>query len=261
MFSHISSWRIFMTFKPLVLLIIGLSCAHAATAADVQVAVAANFAIPMKKIANQFQLATGHRAILSSGSTGKLYTQIKNGAPFDVLLSADGATPERLEQEGETVKGSRYVYAIGKLILWSPQPHFVDKMGQTLITGRYDHIAIANPKVAPYGLAAQHTMQRLNLWWNLQSKLVQGENIGQTHQFVKTGNAELGFVALSQVQEDGTTSGSFWLVPQRFYTPLEQQAVLLNKGQDNVAAQALLLFLKSSRAQAVIKSYGYDLAK
>ena len=250
-----------MTFKPFALFIMGLSGIHTAMAENVQIAVAANFAVPMQKIANQFQQATGHRAILSSGSTGKFYTQIKNGAPFDVFLSADTATPERLERENETVSGSRYTYAIGKLVLWSPQSNFVDKMGQALITGRYDHIAIANPKVAPYGMAAQHTMQKLNLWFNLQSKLVQGENIGQTHQFVETGNAELGFVALSQIQSDGKISGSYWLVPQKLYSSLEQQAVLLNKARDNAAAKAFMSFLKSTSTRNVIKSYGYDLPK
>ena len=250
-----------MAFKSLTLLIMGLSCIHTAMAEDVQIAVAANFAGPMQKIARQFQQATGYRAILSFGSTGKFYTQIKNGAPFDVLLSADTATPERLERENEAVSGSRDTYAIGKLVLWSPQSNFVDKMGQALITGRYDHIAIANPKVAPYGMAAQQTMQKLNLWWNLQSKLVQGENIGQTHQFIETGNAELGFVALSQIQGDGKMSGSYWLVPQKLYRPLAQQAVLLSKARDNAAAKAFLSFLKSTRTRDVIKSYGYDLPK
>ena len=250
----------FMTFKRLALFIIGLSCINAAMAENTQIAVATNFAIPMQKIASQFQLETGHRVIISSGSTGKFYTQIKNGAPFDVFLSADATTAERLEREHEIVSGSRYTYAIGKLALWSPQANFVDQKGQALITGRYDHIAIANPKAAPYGMAAQQTMQKLNLWWNLQSKLVQGENIGQTHQFVKTGNVELGFVALSQIQVAGKISGSYWLVPQHFYNPLIQQAVLLNTGQNNPAAKAFMAFLKSTNIQNVIKSYGYGIA-
>ena len=248
-----------MAFKsPKTWLIMGLLCCNTAMADEVRVAVAANFVSPMQKIADQFQQTTGHHVIISSGSTGKFYAQIKNGAPFDVLLSANTETPERLEREGDAVSGSRFTYAIGKLVLWSPQTSFVDKAGQVLATGRFDHIAIANPKVAPYGMAAQQTMQKLNLWWNLQSKLVQGENIAQTQQFISTGNAELGFVALSQIQVDGRTSGSYWLVPQHFYSPLVQQAVLLNKGQNNVAAKALMTFLRSS-ARRVISSHGYSL--
>jgi molybdate transport system substrate-binding protein len=232
----------------------------AAQAADVQVAVAANFTAPMQKIAAAFEKDTGHKAVLAFGATGKFYAQIANGAPFEVLLAADDDTPAKLEAEHRTVAGTRFTYATGKLVLWSAQEGYVDGQGQVLNTGNYAHLAIANPKTAPYGAAAVETLTRLNLYDRVQGKLVQGENIAQTHQFVSTGNAALGFVALSQVYRDGKfTSGSGWIVPANLHSPIRQDAVILAKGGANPAARALADYLKSNKARDIIRSYGYAL--
>lgn len=240
------------------LVVLGLSAPlHAA---EVQVAVAANFTAPMQKIAADFEQATGHQAKLAFGATGKFYAQIKNGAPFEVLLAADDETPAKLEKEGAAVSGSRFTYAIGQLALWSAKPGYVDDKGAVLKQGAFDHLAIANPKLAPYGAAAVETLTKLGLLSGLESKFVQGENIAQTFQFVSTGNAELGFVALSQVVEGGKLkSGSAWIVPANLHSPIRQDAVVLAKGKDNPAAAALVRFLKTDTARAVIKSYGYEL--
>jgi molybdate transport system substrate-binding protein len=229
-------------------------------AAEVSVAVASNFAAPMQKIAAAFEKETGHKALLSVGSTGNFYAQIKNGAPFQVFLSADDETPARLEKEGQGVAGSGFTYAIGKLVLWSKRPGVVDEQGAVLRSTSLDKIALANPKLAPYGAAAIETMTRLGVLQGLQSRFVQGENISQTYQFVASENALLGFVALSQVFVDGRLrEGSAWIVPPAFYTPLRQDAILLAKGKDNPAALALMTFLRSVKAQNIIRSYGYDL--
>jgi molybdate transport system substrate-binding protein len=223
------------------------------------IAVAANFMAPMQQMLPAFEAATGHKLQLSSGSTGKFYAQIKNGAPFDVLLAADDETPIKLEQEGAAVAGSRFSYAIGKLVLWSASVDGVDAKGEVLRQGKFSHLAIANPKLAPYGRAAQESLQALGLWDGLQGKLVTGENIAQTQQFVASGNAQLGLLALSQVWRDGRlSSGSAWLVPEKLHAPIRQDAVLLLKGKDNPAAQALLSYLRSDAAKAVLRSYGYS---
>jgi molybdate transport system substrate-binding protein len=233
--------------------------AHAACAAEVQVAVAANFTAPMRRIAASFEQATGHKAQLAFGSTGKFYAQIRNGAPFDVLLAADDETPVRLEKEALAVAGSRFTYSIGQLALWSAKPGYVDAEGAVLRQGAFRHLALANPKLAPYGAAAVETLDKLGLLAALQPKFVQGENIAQTFQFVSTGNAELGFVALSQVVEGGKLkSGSAWIVPSSLHAPIRQDAVLLARGKDNPAALALLQYLKEDRARAIIKAYGYE---
>jgi molybdate transport system substrate-binding protein len=245
--------------KRLAVLLATIACASA-HAADVQVAVAANFTEPMKKIAAEFEKDTGHKAVLAFGATGKFYAQINNGAPFDVLLAADDETPAKLEKEGKTVAGSRFTYATGKLVLWSAKPGYVDAQGKVLETGNYAHLSIANPKTAPYGLAAVETMEKLGVTAKVQPKLVQGENIGQAHQFVSTGNAELGFVALSQVWTDGKfNAGSGWIVPANLHNPIRQDAVILYKGASNAAARALETYLKSDKAKAIIRSYGYEL--
>lgn len=232
----------------------------AAQADEVSVAVAANFIAPMQKIATAFEQATGHKAVLSSGATGKFYAQITHGAPFQVLLAADDATPVRLESEGRTVAGSRFTYAVGQLVLWSAQPGYVDAEGQVLRTGDFAHLAIANPKLAPYGLAAQQTLDKLGVAARVQPRLVMGENIAQTYQFVASGNAQLGFVALSQVMEDGRIArGSAWRVPASLHEPIRQDAVLLAAGKDSAAARALLQYLRSDAARAVIRSYGYGI--
>lgn len=232
-------------------------CAHA-QADEVAVAVAANFTAPMQKIAAQFEKDTGHKATLSFGATGKFYAQINNGAPFGILLAADDTTPEKLAKEGKAVDASRFTYAIGQLVLWSKQANYVDDKGQVLKTGDYQHIAIANPKLAPYGLAAMQTLDKLGLTAQVQPRVVQGENIGQTYQFAASGNAQLGFVALSQVMEGGQLrEGSAWIVPEAMHESIRQDAIVLNSAKDNPAAKALMEYLKGDKARAVIKSYGY----
>lgn len=229
-------------------------------AGQAHVAVAANFAAPLKAIATELEKATGHSLKITVGATGKLYAQIKNGAPFDVLLAADTHTPAQLEADGLAQAGSRFTYATGKLVLWSANAATVDAQGEVLRTGNFRKLAFASPKVAPYGTAALQVMGKLGLSAALAPKLVQGESIGQTFGFVFTGNAELGFVALSQVLEGGQLkSGSMWVVPQPLYQPIRQDAVVLHRGAPNPAAQALIALLKSPRIQALIRAYGYDL--
>jgi molybdate transport system substrate-binding protein len=226
---------------------------------EVQVAVAANFTAPMKRIAADFEKDTGHKAVLTFGATGKFYAQITHGAPFEVLLAADDETPAKLEKEGAAVIGSRFTYATGRLALWSVQPGLVDAQGDVLKNGNFKKIAIAAPRLAPYGAAAVETMTKLGLQAALEPRLVQGESIGQAFSFVSTGNAELGFVALSQVYEDGKIkSGSAWIVPANLHSPIRQDAVLLAKAKDNKAAAQLMAFLKTEKAKAVIRSFGYE---
>ena len=233
---------------------------NSAWADEVQVAVAANFTAPIQAIAKDFEKDTGHKLVASFGATGQFYAQIKNGAPFEVFLSADDTTPEKLEKEGDTVKGSRFTYAIGTLALWSPKEGYVDAQGDVLKKNDYKHLSIANPKAAPYGLAATQVLARLDLTEATKGKLVEGQNITQAFQFVSTGNAELGFVALSQIYKDGKVSnGSAWIVPAAMHDPIRQDAVILAKGKDNAAAQALVDYLKGAKAAAVIKSFGYEL--
>ena len=230
-----------------------------AQADEVRVAVAANFATPLKTLAAEFEKDTGHTLALSAGATGKLYAQIKSGAPFDVFLSADDETPARLEKEGDAVAGSRFTYAVGRLMLWSAQPNTVDAQGAVLKTGNFKHLALAAPHLAPYGAAAVQTLTQLGLLTALQPRFVQGESIGQTYSFVASGNAELGFVALSQVFENGKISkGSGWIVPASLHEPLRQDAVLLVRARDKVAARALLTFLKSEKARGLIRAFGYE---
>jgi len=230
------------------------------TAADeIQVAVASNFTEPMQEIAAAFEKETGHKAQLSFGATGKFYSQIKNGAPFEVFLSADDTTPTILEKEGQAVIDSHFTYATGKLVLWSAKAGVVNDKGEVLKHGQFSHLAIANPATAPYGAAAVEVLKKLDLLNAIQPKFVQGENITQTYQFVSTGNAELGFVALSQVYKDGKIiSGSAWQVTPSLYEPLHQDAVLLGKGSGKPAALALLKYLKSDAAKQIIRRYGYD---
>ena len=233
-------------------------CCHA-VAADVHVAVAANFTAPMKRIAAQFEKDTGHKAILSFGSTGKFYAQIVNGAPFDVFLSADIDTPTQLEKTGFALTGSRFTYAVGRLVLWSAKPGLVDAKGAVLLRGDITNLAIAAPKLAPYGAAAVQVLTNMGLLAALQPKLVTGESIGQVFGMVASGNAELGFVAMSQVFEDGLLkSGSAWVVPINIHSPLKQDAVLLVQGKANPAARQLLAFLKSQQARAIMTSFGYE---
>lgn len=240
-----------------LLLALGSLAAHAE---EVSVAVAANFATPMQKIAVLFTQDTGHTATLSMGSTGKFYAQIKNGAPFHVLLSGDDETALRLEKDNAITPHTRFTFAVGKLVLWSKQAGFVDAQGDVLRNGNFSHLALADPKLAPYGAAAIETLQALGLLTKLQPRLVQGESIGQAYQFVASGNAQLGFVALSQVMSnDRITEGSAWLVPPHLYQALRQDAVILKNGKDNKAATALMAYLKTEKARAVIRSFGYGL--
>ncbi|WP_245756494.1 molybdate ABC transporter substrate-binding protein [Amphritea atlantica] len=239
-------------------LLFGLAVARAET---VQVATAANFTAPMKEIAAEFEQQTGHRVVLTFASSGKFFAQIQNGAPFDLFLSADASKPQKLEEQGWSVPGSRFTYAQGSLILWSSQAGFVaDDSPDILRSDSVKHLSLANPKLAPYGAAAVETLQKLGLFERLAGKLVQGENIAQAYQYVFSGNAQIGFVALSQVMKEGKLSaGSGWVVPADLYAPIRQDAVLLNRGKDNIAAIALLDFLKSAPAAAIIRAYGYKL--
>ncbi len=232
----------------------GLGAARA-FAAETQVAVAANFTEPAKAIGAAFTAATGHRAALSFGSSGQFYAQIAHGAPYDVFLSADAERPQKAEREGLTVPGSRFTYAVGKLVLYSKTPGLADA-GTALKAGKFAKLAIADPAVAPYGLAAIQTLQKLGIYDASKPKIVTGASITQTYQFVATGAADLGFVALSQVVNE--PGGSRWLVPAADHAPIEQQAVLLVAGQKNPAARAFLAFLKSPQAVAIIERYGYE---
>jgi molybdate transport system substrate-binding protein len=229
-----------------------------ARADEVAVAVAANFVGPLAKIGVNFTAATGHTLKVTSGSTGKFHSQIVAGAPFDVLIAADDETPKRLISENLAVAGSNFTYAIGKLVLWSAQPGFVDDQGAVLASGRFAHLAIANPKLAPYGQAATEVLKARGLTDAIAPKLVTAESIAQAWQFVATGNAELGFVALSQVAVPGKpVTGSYWLVPPSLYGEIRQDAVLLKSGEKNAAAAALLRYLKGAPAKTAIQSYGY----
>ncbi len=231
-----------------------------AWADEVQVAVAANFTAPIQAIAKDFEKDTGHKLVAAFGATGQFYAQIKNGAPFEVFLAADDSTPAKLEQEQQIVPGSRFTYAIGTLALWSAKPGYVDDQGAVLKQNDYKHLSIANPKTAPYGLAATQVLDKLKLTEATKDKLVEGQNITQAYQFVSTGNAELGFVALSQIYKDGKVqSGSAWIVPAQLHEPIRQDAVILDKGKDNPAAKALVEYLKGPKAAEVIKSYGYEI--
>ncbi|WP_414867638.1 molybdate ABC transporter substrate-binding protein [Pseudomonas donghuensis] len=233
---------------------------NSAWADEVQVAVAANFTAPIQAIAKDFEKDTGHKLVAAYGATGQFYAQIKNGAPFDVFLAADDSTPEKLEKEGNTVKGSRFTYAIGTLALWSAKDDYVDGKGDVLKKNQFKHLSIANPKAAPYGLAATQVLDKLQLSEATRAKIVEGQNITQAFQFVSTDNAELGFVALSQIYKDGkVSSGSAWIVPSNLHEPIKQDAVILNKGKDSAAAKALVEYLKGPKAAAVIKAYGYQI--
>ncbi len=233
-------------------LVLGASPAFAGSAL---VAVAANFTAPAKEIGAAFAKSTGDTVEFSFGSTGQLYTQITQGAPFDAFFAADDERPVAAEQEGYGVPGSHFTYAVGKLVLWSATPGLVDANGEVLKSGQFAKLSIASPKAAPYGAAAVETLKKLGLYEALEPKIVQGNNISQAHQFVATGAAQLGFVALSQVNLD--PNGSRWVVPQALYQPIYQDAVLLKKGATNPTASAFLAYLKSPEALAVLAKYGY----
>jgi molybdate transport system substrate-binding protein len=242
-------------------MVVCYGCVSTALAEEVRVAVAANFLTTLNEIITNFQADTGHTVVVSAGSSGKPYAQIKNGAPFELFFSADAKRPQLLEEEGLAVKGSRFVYAMGRLTLWSPDPNVVNGDGQTVLSkGSFEHLALANPKTAPYGMAAEQTLKKLDLWESYKDRMVQGENIGQTFQFVFSKNAPLGFVALSQVLDPKINgAGSRWDVPTTFHDPLEQEAVLLMTGRNHAGAQALLDYVKGDKSRAIIERFGYGL--
>ena len=230
-----------------------------ALAGETRVAVATNFLSAFKVIAERFEDETRHQILVSSGSSGKLYVQIQNGAPFDLFFSADAQRPELLEQEGLAVSGSRFTYAVGRLTLWSIDPLLISGDGQAVLRqGKFQFLAIANPKTAPYGQAAVQTLKALKLWDHLEGRLVRGENIGQTFQFVFTENAQLGFVALSQVLDPKLKNvGARWDVPTHLYAPLTQQAVFLKRGRENSVAKSFMDFMKGKTARDIIEGFGY----
>lgn len=241
---------------PSLLLGLALISGHA-LAEEVSIAVAANFTDATREIAPLFEKATGHTTRISYGSTGKIFSQIEHGAPYEVFLAADTLRPAKAEDEGLALAGSRFVYAKGKLVLWRAKGGAFESAEDFLKAGNFKHIALANPKTAPYGLAAQQVMEHLGLWSELQGKLVQGDSIAQTFQFAATGNAQAGFVAYSQVKAWKGDAGSVWVIPAEYYTPIDQAAVLLKKGESNPAAQDFLDFLRSDVAREVIERFGY----
>lgn len=248
-----------MTVIIRALLALGLlMAAGTALAGEVRLAIAANFHDAAERLAAQFSETTGHGTRISYGSTGKLYAQVLHGAPFDVFLAADQERPRLMEQNGSGVPGTRFTYAVGKLVLWSPGAEAFGDPKAFLQTGAFRHLAIANPKTAPYGLAARQTLQHLGLWATLENRLVMGESVAQTFQFVATGNAGAGFVALAQLRDDHE-GGALWEVPGTHHDPIEQQAILLDRGRGNPAATAWLEFLASGEAQDIIRQYGYDI--
>jgi molybdate transport system substrate-binding protein len=245
--------------RNLVLIFLQITLLISIQAAEVTVAVASNFSLPMRKIVAQFEVDFGHKVRLSFGSTGAFYSQIKNGGPFHLLVAADQETPARLEKEGLGLAGTRFTYAQGRLVLWSRQAGLVDREGEILKAGHFQKLALANPKLAPYGVAAMETLSSMGLTEQLKSKFVQGENISQAYQFVETENAQIGFVAMSQVFfESKLLKGSAWIVPPQLHSPIQQDAILLLAGQKNSVAIELMRYLKTDKAKSVMSAYGYS---
>jgi len=233
-------------------------CGQLVLAAEIRVAVASNFTHAMTEIARQFESVSGHQVVLVFGSTGKHYAQIRHGAPFDVFFAADARRPQMLEDDGQIVAGSRFTYAIGRLVLWCPDGRVDVENGSALAGQGFRHLAIANPRLAPYGRAARQVLEAMGHWDKLQQRIVRGENIAQAHQFVASGNAEIGFVAYSQIMRPGQTpSGAYWLPSGDFHEPIVQQAVQLTP---RLASTAFLDFVKSEKVQAIVARYGYDIA-
>lgn len=237
------------------LLIVLAAAADEAVADEIRVAVATNFVAAMDALVERFEAESEHTVLVSSGSTGGHFAQIKNGAPFDAFFAADVERPRLLEAQGVAVPGSRFLYAVGRVALWSPRAGYVDAAGAVLETGEFRHLAIANPELAPYGAAARDVLTARGLWGRLEARLVTGLDIGQAYSFVRTGNAELGFVAWAQLKQPATPiAGSYWLVPESLHRPIEQEAVLL---RDGTAARELLEFVKSPAAREIVRSFGY----
>ncbi|NJO16361.1 MAG: molybdate ABC transporter substrate-binding protein [Thioploca sp.] len=252
--------KIFAQWWQVSIIIVIISSTSAVSADEFNLAVATNFHDTAKRLVNLFAKRTGHQAIITAGSTGKLYNQLKEKkASFDIFLSADVETPQLIEKQGLGVDNTRFSYAIGKLVLWSPQEGLVDAKGEILQQGKFEHLSIADPQVGPYGVIAQEVMANLSVWEKLQSKLLLHENMTTTYQTIKKGESQLGFVALSMLDPNQKIVGSFWVVPTNLYTPIEQQAILLQAGKNNKAALAFLDFLKTPRARNTIESYGYGL--
>lgn len=244
------------------MLLSSLLLARGAAADEVAVAVAANFLEPLKAMAPAFEKKTGHRIEPRPGSTGELYAQITNDAPYDVFLSADVERPKKLVQEGKAVKGSRFTYATGRIMLWSPDEKRIGEGGKDALRRDFEHLAIADPKTAPYGLAAKQALEKLELWATVEPKVVYGQNIGQTLQFLTSGNAELGFVALSQLEgPDKKATGSRWVVPEDLHEPIEQDAVLLVRAKDSKAAKSFLDYLQGKAGRKLIRAFGYEVKK
>jgi molybdate transport system substrate-binding protein len=255
-----------MIIRKMLLIAVCCSAVQGALAESVNVAVAANFVSTFTLLKAQFEVSSGHTLKISSGSSGRFYAQIKNGAPFHVFFSADQSTPQRLEAEGLVVAGSRLTYAVGALVLWSANPGLVvDGVldgAQVLQGGEFNKLALANPRLAPYGVAALDVLTALALREATRSRWVQGENIAQTYQFVSTGNADVGFVALSQIRlsqlrEGEAMRGAAWLIPAELYRPIMQDAGLLRRGETNQAAQALLRYVRGAEARVIIEANGY----
>ncbi len=244
------------TMLPLCLAILLLTTPLSSTADQILVATASNFRDAMEALVNRFEQQSSHSVVPIYGSTGKHYAQIINGAPYDAFFAADRSRPERLERDGASVRGSRFTYAVGTLVLWSPREGYVDAQGKVLRTGGYRHLAIANPDLAPYGMAAMETLQHLGLWPETQPRLVLGENIGQAFLFVRSGNAELGLVAWSQLLSTASDKeGSLWRVPETYHRPIEQQAVLIS---DTEATRAFMSFIRGKEADRIIQAHGYS---
>ena len=244
-----------LLFERFAIAAVLLLCAGSVRAGDISVAVASNFAGAAEVLEASFERRTDHEVKLVLGSTGKHYAQIRNGAPLDVLLAADEQRPTLLEAEGAAVRGSRFTYARGRLVLWSAKGGYVDSKGRVLEEGDFRHLAIANPRLAPYGVAAKEVLEALGLWRALERRIVRGENIAQALQFVDSGNAELGFIAASQLTAERRTEGSYWEVPETLHSPIEQQAVLL---RDTSAARDFLTFLAGDEAIDIIRRSGYE---
>ncbi len=241
-----------------VLLSCGLTSAPA-NAGEVRVAAASDLAAPMERIGALFQKESGHTLKVIFGASGKLHAQIKAGAPFDVFLSGDEEQPRLLLQEGLAVGGSRFVYATGRLVLWSVQPGLVDDKGAVLNKGNFNRLAIANPRLSPYGVAAKETLGKLTMWNAIQEKLDREDDLTQAYELAATEKVDLAFIALSQIMRDGKVAeGSWWLVPAELHGPIRQSAVLLSGAKDQAAAKDFLAFLKSKKAVAVMRGYGYE---
>ncbi len=241
----------------LILLLAMVMGANQAPADEIRIAVASNFAGACKALADSFEAQSDHEIELSFGSTGKHYAQIVHGAPFDLFFAADTLRPSLLEERGIAEWESRLTYAKGRLVLWSPKEGYVDSTGDVLVDGDFRYLSIANPKLAPYGRAAKEVLEQLGLWEKFENRIVRGENIGQAHQFVMSGNAELGFVSYSQIlHPDHALEGSYWIVPPELYGPINQQVVAV---RDSPAVRDFYKFLRGSQARRIIESYGYEL--